>query len=149
MSRAIPRKDILLSIIVSAHGNPISPIQLQKIAFLVGQQFNSELPPKDYYEFVPYDYGPFCKEIYTDAINLEKEGYVQIEPSPHHTRRLYRATYSSRDVSFSHIPPELQQYIEQAVEWAMDLSFRELVSSIYKHYPEYGINSIFSSQFAR
>ena len=145
MSSAIQRKDILLNIIVAAQGNPISPVQLQKIAFLVGQQFKNELPPEDFYEFVPYDYGPFCKEIYTDAINLEKEGYVQIEPSPLHTRRQYRATYGSRDANLSHIQPELQQYIEQAVEWAMSLTFRQLVSSIYKNYPEYGVNSIFSS----
>lgn len=146
MSGAIPRKDILLSIIVAAQGEPISPVQLQKIAFLVGQQFKKELPPERYYNFVPYDYGPFCKEIYTDAIDLEKEGYVQINPSPHHTRRLYRATYSSRDFSLSHIPPELKHYIEEAVEWARSLTFRQLVSSIYKHYPEFGVNSIFSAQ---
>lgn len=148
MSCAIQRKDILLSIIIAAKGEPISPVQLQKIAFLVGQQFKNELP-KDYYTFVPYDYGPFCRQIYSDAVALENDGYVQIEPSPQHTRRQYRATFSSRDASLSHIPSGLMQYIEEAVEWALRLTFRELVSSIYRHYPDYGVNSIFGSTSSR
>ena len=65
--------DVLLKIITAAEGDPISPVQLQKIAFLVGQEC-AEFVPNSYYKFVPYDYGPFCIEIYRDAKELERAG---------------------------------------------------------------------------
>ncbi len=143
MSKELERIDILLQIIVAAQGDPISPVQLQKVAFLVGQECPNDVP-SDYYKFVPYDYGPFCSEIYQDVEELERQGYVTIAPNLHGTRKEYRATFRSSDADFSGIPEPVEEYITRAVDWAKRLSFRELVSAIYQEYPEYGVNSIFS-----
>ena len=143
MSKEMEREDILLQIIVAAQGDPISPVQLQKVAFLVGQECKKEVP-KDYYVFVPYDYGPFCSEIYQDVEELERRGYVTIAPNSHGTRKEYRATFRSSVADFSGIPESVAEYITSAVDWSKRLSFRELVSAIYQEYPEYGVNSIFS-----
>ena len=142
MNRVQDRKDILLQIIVAAEGDPVSPVQLQKVAFLVAQECQDYVPT-DYYEFVPYDYGPFCSEIYQDVEELERLGYVSIAPNLQGTRKEYRATLRSRGADLSCIPAALSDYINVAVEWAMGLSFRDLVSAIYQHYPSFRVNSIF------
>ena len=71
------RTDLLLRIIAAAEGEPVTPAQLQKVAFLVGMEFAEELPP-NYYAFKPYDYGPFCVEVYRDAEQLERDGLISI-----------------------------------------------------------------------
>ncbi|MCY4466737.1 MAG: hypothetical protein OXE46_14500 [Chloroflexi bacterium] len=143
MSRELERIDILLRIIVAAQGDAVSPVQLQKVAFLVGQECPNDVP-SDYYEFVPYDYGPFCKDIYQDVEELERRGHISISPSALGTRKEYRATFRSRDIEFSHMPAPVAEYIAKAVEWAKPLSFGELVSAIYQVYPAYATNSIYN-----
>ena len=135
--------DVLLKIITAAEGDPISPVQLQKIAFLVGQEC-AEFVPNSYYKFVPYDYGPFCIEIYSDAKELEERGLVSIDFNPTGGWKEYSATFRSSGADTSLIPEKVADYIETAVKWAMGLTFRELVSSIYHHYPKYRENSIFN-----
>ena len=143
MKTKYDQTDVLLKIITAAEGDPITPVQLQKIAFLVGEECK-EFVPKPYYKFVPYDYGPFSAKIYQDAELLEKQGLVSIDISPTGGWKEYSATFRSSGADTSSIPEILADYIETAVKWAMELTFRELVSSIYHHYPNYRENSIFN-----
>ena len=143
MNTEFDRTDVLLKIITAAEGDPITPVQLQKIAFLVGEEC-AKFVPESYYEFVPYDYGPFCIDIYRDAELLEERGLVSIDLNRTGGWKEYRATFRSSGANTSSIPKIVAGYIETAVKWAMELSFRELVSSIYHHYPEYRENSIFN-----
>ena len=143
MANGMERIDILLKIIAAANGEPVSPVQLQKVAFLVAQKFSDALP-SDYYEFVPYDYGPFSSEIYRDVEELARRGFVEIGHNASGSRKEYRATLRQSDADLDSIPDQLGDYINQAVAWARGLSFRDLVSAIYQHYPAYGVNSIFS-----
>ena len=73
MNTEYNRLDVLLKIITAAEGDPISPVQLQKVAFLVGQEC-ADYMPTPYYKFEPYDYGPFSAKLYQDAEILEKQG---------------------------------------------------------------------------
>ena len=139
------RTDLLLKIITVAEGDPITPVQLQKVAFLVGQECAAYMP-SPYYDFVPYDYGPFCIDIYRDAETLENRGLVSIACNPTGGWKEYSATFRSSGADTSAIPKIVADYIEKAVNWARELTFRELVSSIYYHYPAYGQNSIFNGQ---
>ena len=143
MKTKYDRTDVLLKIITAAEGDPLSPVQLQKIAFLVGEEC-AEFVPKSYYKFVPYDYGPFCIDIYRDAEKLEQQGLVSIEFNPTGGWKEYRATFRSSGEGTTSIPKIVADYIEKAVKWGKELTFRELVSSIYHHYPQYRENSIFN-----
>ena len=143
MNTEFTQTDVLLKIITVAEGDPISPVQLQKIAFLVGEEC-AEFVPKSYYKFVPYDYGPFSAKIYQDAELLEAQGLISIDVNPTGGWKEYSATFRSSSADTSSIPKIVADYIETAVKWAMGLTFRELVSSIYYNYPEYRENSIFN-----
>lgn len=143
MNTEYDKLDVLLKIITAAEGDPISPVQLQKVAFLVGEECK-EFVPTPYYKFEPYDYGPFSAKLYQDAEILEERGLISIEVNPNGGWKEYRATFRSSGVDTSSIHEQLAEYIETAVKWAMSLTFRELVSSIYHHYPKYRENSIFN-----
>lgn len=143
MTRQLERKDVLLKIITSAQGDPVTPVQLQKIAFLVGQECGDRLPD-DYYKFVPYDFGPFAIDIYKDADELAAQKLISIDQNAVGRWNEFRATYRSSAFDSSVIPGPIADYIERVVVWARSLTFRELVSAIYHHYPEYGINSVYT-----
>lgn len=135
------RHEILLAIIAAAGKHPLNPVHLQKVAFLVGQEFEHDLPA-NYYEFDKHRSGPFSAEIYQDAQMLEYWGQIHISQSNQSSKREYSA---SEQVSFGEcrLPDHVKRYIRETVDWARQQSFQELVRSIYYLYPEYRENSIF------
>ncbi len=135
------RIDILLAIIASAEGKPLQPVHLQKVAFLVAQQFESELP-EDYYEFEKYRYGPFSATIYADADLLEYWGQIEVRYHAQHSKRKY-VIVDRHVIEDLDIPARILTYIRETVTWASKMSFNELVRSIYLEFPEFRENSIF------
>ena len=68
------RKDFLL-MMVAAGAMPVTPVQLQKCLFLLGENLQEEIP-NPFYAFEPYHYGPFDAEVYSDADHLENQGLL-------------------------------------------------------------------------
>ena len=135
------RSDILLAIVAAAEGQPLQPVHLQKVAFLVGQEFPQGLP-NDYYQFDNYRFGPFSAAIYADAEALEYWGQLRIQQGDQPRKRRY---FAAEHVSLEAIdlPANMRKYISETVLWAREQSFQELVRSIYYLYPEYLENSVF------
>lgn len=136
------RTDLLLKIITAAEGKPLTPAQLQKVAFLLGMQCSNYMPD-DYYSFRKYDYGPFSAEIYRDAEQLEREGKITIFINSRGGWREYAATVRGFMTEIEDMPEEVSSFIVDKVKWARELSFQELVREVYKMYPEYRENSVF------
>src|SRR5215218_4144725 len=85
------RKDWNLLVIAAALGQPLSPVQLQKCLFILGRELPNEVG-SNYYEFIPYDYGPFAVEVYRDAEQLAAQGLVAIQISSGQKWKQYAAT---------------------------------------------------------
>lgn len=136
------RADLLLKIIAAAEGQPLTPAQLQKVAFLLGIE-RSDYMPDDYYQFRKYDYGPFSAEVFRDAEQLEREGKVAISINRRGGWQEYAATVSGYRTKLQAIPKDVSVFIEEKVSWARGLSFQQLVRAIYQDYPEYRENSVF------
>ena len=139
------RKDITLLVVESARDEGLSPIQIQKSLFLIGE---SRLPglPSDFYEFYPYNYGPFCEEVYHDADALVEEGMVFNMPVSGQSWSRYVITPKGRvraEAVRSDGISELVGYIGEIVEWVSGLTFSELLRAIYDKYPRYSENSVF------
>lgn len=136
------RADLLLKIIAAAEGQPLTPAQLQKVAFLLGMECSKHMP-EDYYRFRKYDYGPFCVDVYRDAEKLEREGKVTISINPRGGWRQYSATLAGIRTKSQGIPGEVCAYINSTVSWARELTFQELVRTVYERYPSFRENSVF------
>jgi hypothetical protein len=66
---------VLLFALAAALEHSLTPVQVQKIAFLVSQEAK-KLAPKPFCKFAPYDYGPFSPAVYTDLSKYAEEGLV-------------------------------------------------------------------------
>ena len=136
------RVDLLLKIIAAANGEAVTPAQLQKVAFLLGQKFPDDVP-SNYYRFRKYDYGPFCVDIYRDAEKLQLDGLVSIRVNPRGGWKEYAASQQGLANDSDSISESMTKYIAKKVKWARAVSFQELVREIYRKYPEFKENSVF------
>lgn len=144
------KKDWTLLVISSCNRKSLQPVHLQKSLFLLERNLTpSQLKVEDFYHFEPYDYGPFCSEIYSDAEKLVDEGYVHVDRPPKLSFQLYSPTEQgiavANDLKKS-LLPEASDYLKKIVQWACSLSFRSLISAIYNKYPDMKINAVGISQ---
>lgn len=138
------RKAWVLLTVSFAGGSGLSPVQLQKCIFLLGQE-QKDYIGEGFYEFLPYNYGPFSKSVYRDAEELASEGLILIE-RPVSSFSTYiispEGSERARQLINEENSPAVA-YLRNVVEWARPLSFSELVRAIYSRYPDYRVNSVF------
>ena len=99
-----------------------------------------------HFNFEPYDYGPFDKQVYETLESLEGDGLVEIFEANQYGSKTYRLTNEGHRIgneALCQLPEAVQQYIRELVKFIRSLSFAELVSAIYRAYPEMGVNSVF------
>ena len=132
------RESILIAIIAAAGEIGLDRAQLQKSAFLVGEEFESKLT--NFYRFTPYMYGPFAQEIYADIERLS-DGPI-IETFLDDGRHWYRLARESTSWQYS-LSDDLEAGVKRIVGWISRMSsFYELVRAIYYLYPEQRQNSV-------
>lgn len=139
------KNDVLLLALAAAPEHSLTPVQVQKIAFLVAQEAR-KLAPKPFYKFSAYDYGPFCPTIYEDLERFARTGLVAIDKPPSVKVRRYRLTADGLETIQPVIDEQsspLSDYVTQATEWVTSLSFPDLVRAIYAKYPSFKKNSVF------
>ena len=134
-------------LVIAAGRQPLSPVQLQKALFLLGQELTpQQRGSADFYKFRPYDYGPFASEIYRDAEALQTESLVKIELQPGRRLRSYEASEIGRRRAKelrSQLDDVARSYLDKVVNWVQSVPFDSLVGAIYKAYPKMAANSIF------
>ena len=139
------KKDWILLALNCSEDKTLSPLQLQKSLFLLSQMY-SDAFSNNFYNFVPYHYGPFCLQIYEDVDFLKSKDLISIEVD---TIRRWK-TYSITDKGLNYIDnlrkkiePEVYGYLLKIIKWIKSQSFSQLMSSIYKQFPEFKVNSVF------
>lgn len=137
------RRDLVLAAMSSAGGASLSPVQIQKLFFLLDMNIG-ELVGGPHFKFKPYHYGPFDRSVYRQIEELQAEGLAEILPGPDWRR--YGLTPSGQAAGQSRLhelPSAAQAYIGSAIEFVSRLSFTDLVSAVYRAYPEMRANSVF------
>ncbi len=137
------KKDIILATFAPANGVAHTPVQVQKLLFLIDRGI-PELVGGPYYDFQPYNYGPFDVDVYNKLDILASEGYVEVIPEQ--TWSSYRLTEKGQqagDKLLSELNEKAQKFIVDASKFVRELSFVQLVTAIYKAYPEMKVNSVF------
>lgn len=143
MSGMTKRQRIVLAALAPACGAVHSPVQVQKLLFLIDREIKQHIDGP-HFRFGPYNYGPFDKAVYAELETLASEGYVEVVPQA--GWQGFRLTPTGQAVGNSvlfgmtKVP---QDYIHKASAFVRNLSFADLVSAIYKAYPDMKANSIF------
>lgn len=139
------RNDVVLAVLAASSGEPYSPVQLQKSLFLVDRTLGQRIGGP-YFDFQPYDYGPFDASVYDTTSDLSSEGLVEIRRDPDTPVRKYLVTpvgLESGNKILAELDPDICQYLTKLSKWVRAQTFSSLVSSIYRKYPEMKENSVF------
>lgn len=110
---------------------------LMKYAFLLQMEGASR---RRLYSFVPYHYGPFAQEIYSDLENLQQQGLVTIEEDDEKTRINLTAP-DSAEQALQELPDDLRQDVAAIVETYGNLDHEGLLKVVYERYPAYAKKS--------
>lgn len=137
-------RNLVLTAMAVSKGALHSPVQMQKLLFLLDRKLSKELEGP-HFNFEPYDYGPFDRKVYDVLDDLALDGLVEIVKSPNRWKK-YRTTPKGQTIgesSLACLKPEVVDSISNLSNIVRSLSFADLVSAIYKAYPEMKVNSVF------
>ncbi len=113
---------------------------LMKYLFLV--QMEASSTRRRFYHFVPYHYGPFAKELYTDLEKLQDEGLVRVESNPEEEKiKITLADPARIDGELARLPDDLKQDVAAIIESYGDLDHNDLLKTVYEKYPAYARKS--------
>jgi len=112
---------------------------LMKYAFLFQMEGNGR---RRYYQFVPYHYGPFAKEIYDDLERLRADGLVSVENDTEEDKtRLTLVDPSKAEAALADFPDDLKEDVTAILDAYGDLDHNALLKTVYEKYPAYAKKS--------
>ena len=142
---SIDRTEWILLALNAAESKKLSPVQLQKILFLLGDRRPKSVG-SGFYTFRPYHYGPFDAEVYHDADFLVAKKLLLLDEAKGRSWRAYILTDAGKrqaQTAEKKAPQKTVAYLHRLVGWAQALPFESLVRAIYDAYPRMRVNSIF------
>lgn len=137
------RSEFVLAALAPAGGASFAPVQVQKLFFLIDKQVSAALGGP-LFNFQPYHYGPFDREVYVELESLSALGLVDIDVD--RGWKTYRLTVEGQrrgERSLAALPDRTREYLKKASDFVHGLSFSDLVRAIYRAYPEMRLNSVF------
>ena len=148
--------DALLLLVNAAGDRPLSPQQIQKLAFLMGQSGISRLPDP-FFEFRPAGYGPLSEEIPQEANRLAGEKLVfrvlpdgtqaasQNQPQWHEWAITPSGARRAEEIRWKELSLQEAEYLQELVRWGQSLSLRDLTVSVINAHPRMGRNALFNN----
>jgi uncharacterized protein len=138
------RSEILLAGLSAGGENAMyTPVQVQKLFFLLDREASAALGGP-FFNFVPYDYGPFDQAVYAGLDDLARRNLALVQPTGRY--RVYGLSQAGRQEGqrlLSTLPLSTRHYVSNVANWVRQLSFQQLVAAIYNKYPEMKANSVF------
>lgn len=147
-SREVPfltRPDWLLLLLGLPEADGSAPasmdrVRVMKCLFVMSKRFTLQ---GDFYNFRPYNYGPFDDAVYRDAETLAGQGYIEQLPGRYvHYAALAPAVERAKQFAPT-LNPDFIAYVREVRKWATTVDFSTLVKAIYTAWPETRVNSIF------
>ena len=128
------RQKILLGLLSLSDKN-LSKLEVTKLAFLLKKESKLQYD-KDFYEFVPYKYGPFSFELYQDIRYLTKNGYFLNDNLDFESE-----LESDIDNQVKSLPKESRSAIHNLLDKFNSYTSTDLIKYVYDNYSWYAINS--------
>ncbi|MBR0974096.1 hypothetical protein [Bradyrhizobium japonicum] len=138
------RSEILLAGLAAGGENATyTPVQVQKLFFLLDREASAALGGP-HFKFVPYDYGPFDQSVYAGLDDLARRDLALVQNTGRY--RVYGLTQAGQAEgrrALEALAPAARDYVANVARWVRQLSFQQLVASIYNKYPDMKANSVF------
>lgn len=124
------RQKALLEIVRLA-GGEIDRMVLTKWAFVIRQEAESR-GGDAFYDFVPYQYGPFSFGLYQEMEKLVAQGYVQERGS---------SAWALGTIPAPPVERSIQQDLAKVAARFRRVSVENLLDYVYDKYPQFTVNS--------
>lgn len=138
------RSEMLLAGLAAGGENvTYTPVQVQKLFFLLDKEAAPALGGP-FFSFVPYDYGPFDQSVYAGIDDLARRNLASVQSTGRY--RVYGLSQSGQAEGrriLEGLQPATREYVGNVARWVRQLTFQQLVASIYNKYPEMKANSVF------
>ena len=139
------RNEVILAALAPAAGVSHSPVQVQKLLFLLDEECPKTLDGP-HFAFEPYSYGPFDTDVYRVLEELRDQGLVVIGSNGRwRNYALSPMGQEKANAVLSELPSTTTDYIRRASEFVRKHGFSALVAAIYKAYPHMKENSVFGA----
>lgn len=147
------RQVLPLALLYSADEHKIKgKTRFTKLAFLAEEELATrdvDLDEKITYEFYPYDYGPFSKQLLEDLEMFDQKGVIDI--SEQETFRSTRydfelqpaAVEAFEQVKDSSKVKPIHEVAKEVVDEFSSWGIRSLLDYVYEEYPKYQQNSVY------
>ena len=140
------RDNFILAVLATSTDSQYTPVQLQKIFFLLDRNLDAQVSYSPKFNFIPYHYGPFDKAVYEELDKLEFRNLVEIDYDRFNKLKHYQLTTEGQTLGekqLQRIDIKSAEYIKKVTDFVRSLSFEQLIQAIYKEYPDMKVNSIF------
>jgi len=139
------RQDYVLAVLATAGGAPLTPVKVQKLFFLLDKKLGEQVGGP-WFNFAAYDYGPFDSNVYREIERLAVRGEAAVDANAPFTMKTYRLTPDGQkrgEALFRELDEGTRGYVAELSKWVRMLSFNQLVSAVYRDFPDMKVNSVF------
>lgn len=138
------RSELLMAGLAAGGENAAyTPVQVQKLFFLLDREASAALGGP-HFRFAPYDYGPFDQAVYAGLDDLARRNLALVQSTGRY--RVYGLTQAGQAEGrriLETMAPPTRDYVANVARWVQQLSFQQLVASIYNKYPDMKARSVF------
>lgn len=145
--KSLTKDQVIIAAMTAGDLNSLTPVQIQKLLFLLDKRASAGLGGP-FFDFEPYHYGPFDRRIYDQLDNLAENGLIEIIGTPYSRARSYRLTAKGLERGkriLNQMPKPVQEFMIKLSTFVRSLTFVQLVSAVYREYPEMRVNSVFKN----
>lgn len=132
----LTRQKTVLSLLTQV-GRPLSSTVFVKLVFLLRQE-TALAGDRSFYNFVPYNFGPFSFTLYWDLRNLRQNGYVTAEER--HVA-LCERTLELAEKEVEELPPSIRAAVADVLTRYGRMNQKALIRKVYSRYPWFALNS--------
>jgi uncharacterized protein YwgA len=111
---------------------------MMKLMFLIQMKGTAK---RRFYEFVPYHYGPFAKELYADLEKLQEDGLITIDNGDEDKTKITLADPAKAKELTDQLPEELREDVQAIIDEYGGLKHNELLDRVYEEFPAYAKRS--------
>ena len=120
---------------------PLTPVQVQKLFFILDKKAGAQLGGP-FFNFQPYNYGPFDAAVYHELERLSDRGLAFVDGPG--TARRYGISAAGMGTGTALLGKlSASDYVRRIADYVRSMSFAQLVSAVYSEWPEMKANSIF------
>jgi len=114
---------------------PPTKTELMKWCFLAKQE--TMLGKREtFYDFFPYKYGPFSFTLANDIVDLQRNGYLDVD-----SLSIKKGMSRAANKAVSEIGTDCEIAVQVILDRYESQSRKQLLGHVYKQYPWYSINS--------